>query len=99
MTVFFILFFLFIVFSVAKSESDRKKKQSARSQKQARPQEVRLNIPEPSVKPQQDDAYYGEEVPRTTTDKVSENKAKSDLDLDFDPEKMIIYSEILKPKF
>ena len=99
MTVFFILFFAFIIISIVKSESDRKKKHSAAVQQEAAQQEVRFNVPEPSVKPQKDDAYYGEDVPRTTRAAVSEEKAKSELKLDFDPEKMIIYSEILKPKF
>lgn len=104
MEVFFILFVLFILLSIVKSEMDRRKREALRKADAARQQEEfeepRFTVPEPSVSPVMDmDDYHGEDVQRTTKAAVKEEKKDTGKELDFDPEKMIIYSEILKPKF
>lgn len=103
MEVFFVLFLMFIVFSIIKSESDRRKRAAQRRtqfppRQEEAPRARDFTVPEPTtVSP--DNSYYGEEVPRTTATAFQEEKKDSGKKLDFDPEEMIIYSEILKPKF
>ncbi|MBR3030442.1 MAG: hypothetical protein IKH93_04765 [Bacteroidales bacterium] len=103
MEVFFALFLMFIVFSIIKSESDRRKRAAQRRAQfpprmEEAPAERDFTVPEPTtVAP--DSNYYGEDVPRTTETAFQEEKKDSGKKLDFDPEEMIIYSEILKPKF
>lgn len=92
---------MFIVISIVTSEIKRKQRQASRRIQPPRQEDYDtqdFHIPEQSVKPVQD-SYYGEDVPRTTENAVSEEKKDHGQELDLDPEKMIIYSEILKPKF
>jgi hypothetical protein len=103
MEVFFALFLMFIVFSIVMSEKDRRRRAAQRRthippREEEDFAEERFTVPEPStVTPAEE--YHGEDVPRTTQSAVQEEKKAPGKDLDFDPEKMIIYSEILKPKF
>ena len=105
MEVFITLFILFIMLSVIKSERDRRKREALRKANAARQQEEKskepeFTVPEPSITPEMGtENYHGEDVPRTTRTVVREEKKDAVKELDFDPEKMIIYSEILKPKF
>ena len=111
MEVFFVLFIMFIMLSIVKSESDRRKR-AAQRRTQVPPRveedidfdEPDFTVPEPSTVSEPSaystsDSYQGEDVPRTTQTVVKEEKKDSGKKLDFDPEEMIIYSEILKPKF
>lgn len=104
MEVFFVLFFMFIVFSIVMSEKDRRRRAAQRRTHIPPRQEEEdfagesFTVPEPSTVTPADE-YHGEDVPRTTQTAVQEEKKAPGKDLDFDPEKMIIYSEILKPKF
>ncbi|MBR0533107.1 MAG: hypothetical protein IJK19_00255 [Bacteroidales bacterium] len=111
MEVFFVLFIMFIMISIAKSESDRRKRAAQRrTQVPPRMEEDTdfdkpdFTVPQPSTVSEPvayttDDSYHGEDVQRTTQTTVREDKKAPGKELDFDPEKMIIYSEILKPKF
>ncbi|MBO6067931.1 MAG: hypothetical protein J6T49_05810 [Bacteroidales bacterium] len=112
MSVFFVLFFMFILFSIAKSESDRRRRAAQRRTQVPPPLEEDLDfdkpdftVPEPTTVSEPSaystsDTYHGEDVPRTTAQTVvKEEKKVPGKELDFDPEEMIIYSEILKPKF
>lgn len=103
-SIFFVTFMAFIVLSIIKSEKDRKRRAAERKLR-VPPMKEEFDtddfvVPEPTTAPQ-DNTYHGEEVPRTTMTEVHEAPKAADkvFDLDLDPEKMIIYSEILKPKF
>lgn len=101
--IFFMAFIAFIVISIAKSEKERRKRADARRARVKSQQEAfnadDFKVPEPTTVPQDNTAYYGEDVPRTTVADLHENDKDVRKELDLDPEKMIIYSEILKPKF
>lgn len=102
MGIFFAFFLTFIILSVIMSEKDRKRREAIKRM-QRQPREETFNaddfkVPEPATAPQ-DNTYHGEDVPRTTATAVQEEKKDAGKELDLDPEKMIIYSEILKPKF
>ena len=110
MEVFFTLFVMFILFSIFTAEVERKKREASKRAQRTRPEEYtepEFTVPEPSVESVKFDDYYGEDVPRTTESSAQEEVkaparktgADSGKKLDFDPEEMIIYSEILKPKF
>ena len=102
MGVFFVFFVSFMVLSIILSEKDRKRRAAARRMQippiQNDIQDADIKVPEPATTPQKD-SYYGEDVPRTTTAEFHEESKPAKKELDLDPEKMIIYSEILKPKF
>ncbi|MBO4657379.1 MAG: hypothetical protein J5639_06355 [Bacteroidales bacterium] len=99
---FFTLFLAFIILSVILSEKDRKRREAIKKMRRPPVEETfnpdNFKVPEPATAPQ-DNTYYGEDVPRTTKAAVQEEKKTAGKELDLDPEKMIIYSEILKPKF
>lgn len=101
--IFFITFMAFIAISIVKSERERRKRADARRARAQSRQEtfedVDFKVPEPTTAPQDKTAYYGEDVPRTTVTDLQEEDKTVREKLDLDPEKMIIYSEILKPKF
>ncbi|MBQ4021430.1 MAG: hypothetical protein II613_02640 [Bacteroidales bacterium] len=101
--IFFMAFIAFIVISIVKSEKERRRRADARRAR-VRPQPETFDagnfkVPEPTTVPQDNTAYYGEDVPRTTATDLHEDDKTVRKELDLDPEKMIIYSEILKPKF
>ncbi|MBO4764763.1 MAG: hypothetical protein J5508_03530 [Bacteroidales bacterium] len=102
MGVFFFVFLAFMVVSIVISEQDRKRRAAARRTHIPPVQDfkdVDFKVPEQAKAPQ-DNTYYGEDVPRTTTaTEVRQESKPAGKELDLDPEKMIIYSEILKPKF
>lgn len=103
MGVFFVLFLMFIVFSIVRSESVRRQRAAQRrSQFPPRQREDSagpdLTVPGSAAMPS-DDSFQGEDVPRTTVTDFQEEKKDAGKKFDFDPEEMIIYSEILKPKF
>lgn len=103
MEVFFVLFLMFIVFSIIKSESIRRKRAAQRRiqfppRQEESPSRQGFTVPEPkTVAP--DTGYFGEDVHRTTETVLQEEQKDAVKKLDLDPEEMIIYSEILKPKF
>ena len=103
MEVFFALFLMFIAFSVVMSERDRRRR-AVQKRTHIPPRQEKdfaeetFTVPEPTTVTPADE-YHGEDVPRTTQTAAQEEKKVPGKDLDFDPEKMIIYSEILKPKF
>ena len=110
MEVFFTLFVMFILFSIFTAEVERKKREAQKRAQKPRQEEYiepEITAPAPSTEPVKFDDYYGEDVPRTTESPLQEDTntpvRKTGTDpgkkLDFDPEEMIIYSEILKPKF
>jgi len=102
MEVFFILFFMFIVFSIAKSESDRRKR-AARNPHAPQQGEVILEddiAVKESVKAPRDKTSVKTDIPADSdASPLNEGRKGQGEKLDLDPEKMIIYSEILKPKF
>jgi hypothetical protein len=103
MEVFFVLFLMFIVFSIVKSESDRRKRAAQRRtqfppRQEENPAAQDFTAPGPTAAAP-DTGYYGEDVHRTTETVFQEEKKDTGKKLDLDPEEMIIYSEILKPKF
>lgn len=102
MAVFFTVFLAFIIFSVVMSEKDRKRREAAKRRQIPLPGDIfkkeDIQVPEPTTAPR-DNTYHGEEVPRTTQNASTDETRTKGKELDLDPEKMIIYSEILKPKF
>lgn len=102
MAIFFTVFLAFLVMSVIISEKDRKRRAAARKTRlphfEDEFKKEDITVSEPATAPQ-DNTYHGEDVPRTTKAAVQEETKTAVKELDLDPEKMIIYSEILKPKF
>lgn len=100
--IFFLTFSAFIVISIVKSEKERRRRAAARKPRVSPGQETfdaqNFKVPEHATAPL-DNTYHGEEVPRTTVTTLQEEDRNAGKELDLDPEKMIIYSEILKPKF
>lgn len=96
----------FILISVIKSEKDRKNKAHTVSGQQTGQGDVDSSAAAPVSFPEQD-GFQNEGIPQTAAAENIHDAAHIDVkpeksnlsDLDFDPEKMIIYSEILKPKF